>query len=163
MKKILLFITFLYGSTQVLYSQDNVKGDGVVPFSIPIRNSLKFNRYLINPAFSFVREQNTYASFYNKRQWVQFDNAPQTYLFSYSGRFRENQGIGVGLFQQNYGLMTTFGIVGNFAHNVVLQEDSNLTFGANVGFYKSGLDQGKIISNDTNLNIDNIPTFYGCY
>ncbi|MBF7092849.1 PorP/SprF family type IX secretion system membrane protein [Flavobacterium sp. ALJ2] len=158
MKKILLFIIFLYGSTQVLYSQDNIKGDGVVPFSIPIRNSLKFNRYIINPAFSFVREQNTYASFYNKRQWVQFDNAPQTYLFSYSGRFRENQGIGVGLFQQNYGLITTFGIVGNFAHNVVLQEESNLTFGANVGFYKSGLDQGKIISNDSNLNIDNIPS-----
>ncbi|OXA85458.1 PorP/SprF family type IX secretion system membrane protein, partial [Flavobacterium hydatis] len=158
MKKILLFVTFLYGSTHVLYSQDNVKGDGVVSFSIPIRNSLKFNRYIINPAFSFVREQNSYVSFYNKRQWVQFDNAPQTYLFSYSGRFRENEGIGVGLFQQNYGLMTTFGILGNFAHNVVLQEDSNLTFGANVGFYKSGLDQGKIISNDMNLNIDDIPS-----
>ncbi|MFH6992279.1 PorP/SprF family type IX secretion system membrane protein [Flavobacterium sp. FlaQc-48] len=158
MKKILLFIAFLYSTTDALYAQDNVKGDGVVSFSIPVRNSLKFNRYIINPTFSFVREQNSTVSFYNKRQWVQFDNAPQTYLFSYSGRFRENEGIGVALFQQNYGLMTTFGIIGNFAHNVVLQEDSNLTFGANVGFYKSGLNQGKIITNDTNLTIDNIPS-----
>lgn len=158
MKNFLLFIIFLYGTTYSAYSQDNVKGDGVVSFSMPVRNSLKFNRHLINPTFSFVREQNSTISFYNKRQWVQFDNAPQTFLFGYAGRLRENEGVGVALFQQNYGVMTTFGVIGNFAHNVMLQEDSNLTFGANVGFYKSGLNQGKIITNDISLNIDNIPS-----
>ena len=147
MKKILLFITLFYGFSNALYSQEQNE-NGVVSFSMPIRNSLKFNRYLINPAFSFVRETNAYASFYNKRQWVQFDNAPQTYLAGYSGRFRENEAFAFGLFQQNYGLMTVFGGVGNFAHNIVLQEDSNLTFGLNVGVYKSGLDRGKIISDD---------------
>jgi type IX secretion system PorP/SprF family membrane protein len=158
MRKILLFITLFYGTSQILYSQNEVSEDGVVSFSLPIRNSLKFNKYLINPAFSFVREQGTYASLYNKRQWVQFDDAPQTYLFSYSGRFRENEGIGIGLFQQNYGVLTTFGGVANFAHNVVLEEDSNLTFGINVGFYKSGLNKGKIITNDPNFNLDDIPS-----
>ncbi|MFH6966044.1 PorP/SprF family type IX secretion system membrane protein [Flavobacterium sp. FlaQc-28] len=147
MKKILLFISLFYGFSNALYSQDQNE-NGVVSFSMPIRNSLKFNRYLINPAFSFVRETSAYASFYNKRQWVQFDNAPQTYLASYSGRFRENEAFAFGLFQQNYGLMTVFGGVGNFAHNIVLQEDSNLTFGLNVGVYKSGLDRGKIITDD---------------
>ncbi len=147
MKKILLFISLFYGFSNALYSQDQNE-NGVVSFSMPIRNSLKFNRYLINPAFSFVRETNAYASFYNKRQWVQFDNAPQTYLAGYSGRFRENEAFAFGLFQQNYGLMTVFGGVGNFAHNIVLQEDSNLTFGLNVGVYKSGLDRGKIITDD---------------
>lgn len=147
MKKILLFITLFYGFSNALYSQEQNE-NGVVSFSMPIRNSLKFNRYLINPAFSFVRETNAYASFYNKRQWVQFDNAPQTYLAGYSGRFRENEAFAFGLFQQNYGLMTVFGGVGNFAHNIVLQEDSNLTFGLNVGVYKSGLDRGKIITDD---------------
>ena len=150
MKKILLFITLFYGFSNVLYSQDKVE-NGVVSFSLPIRNSLKFNRYLINPAFSFVRETNAYASFYNKRQWVQFDNAPQTYLANYSGRFRENEAFAIGLFQQNYGLMTVFGGVVNFAHNIVLQEDSNLTFGLNVGAYQSGLDKGKIISDDPDI------------
>ena len=52
-------------------------------------------------------------------------------------------------FQQNYGLFTVFGGVANFAHNIVLQEDSNLTFGLNVGAYQSGLDKGKIITDDT--------------
>ncbi|MFV8346271.1 PorP/SprF family type IX secretion system membrane protein [Flavobacterium sp. ZB4P13] len=157
MKKILLFITFFYGSQQFVYSQE-AKEDGVVSLNIPARNSLKFNKYLINPAFSFVREQNSYLSFYNKRQWIQFDDAPQTYLFNYSGRFRENEGIALGLFQQNYGVLTTFGAIANYAHNVYLDQDSNLTFGMNVSFYKSGLNKGKVISNDPNLPIDNIPS-----
>ncbi|QLC66336.1 PorP/SprF family type IX secretion system membrane protein [Flavobacterium sp. LPB0248] len=158
MKKTLLLLIFLFVTIYSVYSQNNAEHDGIVSFYMPTRNSLKFNRYTINPTFSFVREQNSYLSFYSKRQWVQFDNAPQTYLFSYAGRFRENEGIGLGLFQQNYGLMTSFGIIGNFAHNVMLQEDSNLTFGANVGFYNSKLNQGKIITNDINLNVDNIPS-----
>jgi type IX secretion system PorP/SprF family membrane protein len=156
MKKILLFITLFYGFSNALYSQQTASEDGVVSFSLPIRNSLKFNRYLINPTFSFVRESNPYVSFYNKRQYVQFDDAPNTYLFNYSGRFRENEAFAFGLFQQNYGVFTVFGGVANFAHNIVLQEDSNLTFGLNVGAYQSGLNKGKIITNDPNLPIDNI-------
>ena len=149
MKKILLFLTLFYGMSQLLYSQDTE--GGVVSFSLPVRNSLKFNRYLINPTFSFVREQNPTVSFYNKRQYIQFDDAPNTYLFNYSGRLKENDAYAVGLFQQNYGLMTVFGGVFNFAHNIVLQEDSNLTFGLNVGAYQSGLDRGKIISDDPTI------------
>ena len=139
---------------QILHSQE----DGVVSFSLPIRNSLKFNKYIINPTFSFVREQNPYASIYNKREWTQFENAPQTYLFSYSGRFKENEAIAVGLFQQNYGVMTTFGGVANYAHNVQLRNDSNLTFGVNLGFYKSGLNDSKIITNYPDPSLDNIPS-----
>ncbi len=156
MRKTLLFIVFFYGTFQALHSQD--KGDGVVSFSLPMRNSLKFNRFLINPTFSFVREQSTYLSFYNKRQWVQFDDAPQTYLFGYSGRFAENGGLAVGLFQQNYGVLTTFGAITNFAQNITLQEDSNLTFGMNVGFYKSGLNRGKVITNVSDPSLESIPS-----
>nr|WP_315188996.1 PorP/SprF family type IX secretion system membrane protein [uncultured Flavobacterium sp.] len=154
MKKYALIIVLFLSTLSVLYSQE----DGVVSFSLPVRNSLKFNRYIINPTFSFVREQSSYVSFYNKRQWVQFDNAPQTYLFSYSGRFRDNQGIGIGLFQQNYGVLTTFGAVANFAHNVEIQGDKNLTFGINLGFYKSGLNKGKVLTNYPDPALDNIPS-----
>ena len=138
----------------MLYSQEN----GVVSFRLPVRNSLKFNKYLINPTFSFVREENPYFSLYNKRQWIQFENAPQTYLFSYSGRFRDNEAIAFGVFQQNYGIMTTFGVVANYAHNVQFQNDSNLTFGVNLGFYKSGLHESKIITNYPDPSLENIPS-----
>ena len=154
MKQYFIVIFLLLFVNQIIYSQE----DGVVSFTLPIRNSLKFNKYLINPTFSFVREQNPYISIYNKRQWTQFENAPQTYLFSYSGRFRENEAIAFGVFQQNYGVLSTVGAVANYAHNVQLQSDSNLTFGVNLGFYKSGLNESKIITNYQDPSLENIPS-----
>lgn len=154
MKKLLLHIVLLFCITQLLHAQE----DGVVAFDLPTRNSLKFNKYTINPTFSFVREQNKYISFYNKRQWVQFDDAPLTYLASYAGRFRENMGIGVGVFQQDYGVLTTFGGVLNFAYNAALNTDSNLTFGLNLGFYKSGINEGRVNTNFPDPSLENIPS-----
>ncbi len=154
MKKLLLHIVLFFCITQQFYSQE----DGIVAFDIPTRNSLKFNKYTINPTFSFVREQNKYISFYNKRQWVQFDDAPLTYLASYAGRFRENMGIGVGVFQQDYGVLTTFGGILNFAYNAVLNTDSNLTFGLNLGFYKSGINEGRVNTNFPDPLLENIPS-----
>ena len=139
---------------QQLYAQE----DGVVALNIPARSSLKFNRHFINPTFCFVREQNKYISFNNKREWVQFDNAPQTYLFGYSGRFRENIGAGVSLFQQDYGVLSTFGGVLNFAYNAVLDRDSNLTFGMNLGFYQSGINEGSVVTNFPDSSLDNFPS-----
>lgn len=154
MYKHLLYIVIIVCTLQQFHSQE----DGVVAFELPVRNSLKFNRYAINPAFSFVREQNRYISFTNKRQWVQFEDAPQTYLFSYSGRFRENIGAGIGLFQQDYGVLSTFGGILNFAYNVSLTRESNLTFGMNLGFYKSGINEGRVVTNFQDPSLNNIPS-----
>ena len=106
MKAQILVLIICICVTQFSFSQEE---NGVVALNIPIRNSLTFNRYVINPTFSFVREQNKYISLYNKREWVQFDNAPQTYLTSYTGRFAENIGASVGLFQQNNGVLKVNG------------------------------------------------------
>ena len=138
----------------MFYSQEI---DGVVSLNIPVRNSLTFNRYAINPTFSFVREQTKYISLYNKREWVQFENAPLTYLASYSGRFGENIGAGLGVFQQNYGVLTTFGANANFAYNVQLAAENNLTFGLNIGAYKSGINTGNVISNFDDPSLQNVP------
>ncbi|GAA4809167.1 PorP/SprF family type IX secretion system membrane protein [Litoribaculum gwangyangense] len=154
MQKQLLYIVLFFITIQQFHAQE----DGVVALNLPVRNSLKFNRYAINPTFSFVREQNKYITFTNKREWVQFDNAPQTYLFSYSGRFRENIGIGIGLFQQNYGVLTTFGGTGNFAYNVTIDSDKNLTFGTNLSFYNSGINEGNVITNFPDPSLQNLPS-----
>ena len=132
--------------------------DGVVSLALPVRNSLTFNRYAINPTFSFVREQTKFISITNKREWVQFEDAPQTYLASYSGRFGENIGAGLALFQQNYGVLTTFGGILNFAYNAVLDRDSNLTFGLNIGAYKSGVNTSNVITNFEDPSLQNVPS-----
>ncbi|AUC76501.1 PorP/SprF family type IX secretion system membrane protein [Olleya sp. Bg11-27] len=154
MKVYFLVLILCICSFQMSLSQET---DGVVALNIPLRNSLTFNRFAINPTFSFVREQNKYISFSNKREWVQFENAPLTYLGSYSGRFGENVGAGLAVFQQNYGVLTTFGGILNFAYNVSLDRDSNLTFGLNIGAYKSGLNTGSIITNFDDPSIEQVP------
>lgn len=146
-------ILFL-GLAQQLQSQE----DGIVALALPVRNSLRFNQYAINPTFSFVREQNKYITFTNKREWVQFNDAPQTYLFSYSGRFGENSGVGIGLFQQNYGVLTTFGGILNYAYNAVLTSETNLTFGLNIGVYNSGINEGNVVVNFPDPSLQNIPS-----
>ncbi|TPV33291.1 type IX secretion system membrane protein PorP/SprF [Paucihalobacter ruber] len=155
MKFRILIITLLICSAQMFYSQEV---DGVVALALPVGNSLTFNQFLMNPTFSFVRQQNRFISFTNKREWVQFENAPETNIFSYSGRFAENIGAGIGLFQQNYGVFTTFGGVANFAYNARLNTDSNLTFGLNIGAYSSGLNSGNVVTNFPDPSLNNIPS-----
>ncbi|WP_458626528.1 PorP/SprF family type IX secretion system membrane protein [Winogradskyella sp. PC D3.3] len=154
MKSYFLLLILCICATQTSYAQED---DGVVSFAIPTRNSLTFNRYTLNPTFSFVREQTKFISFYNKREWVQFENAPLTYLASYSGRFGENIGAGLGLFQQNYGVLTTFGGLLNFAYNAKLGRDSNLTFGLNIGAYKSGVNTANVVTNFDDPSLQNVP------
>jgi len=155
MKIIAIPIILFFCIIQIGYSQSE---DGVVALDIPVRNSLMFNRFEINPTFSFVREQTKYITVTSKRELVQIEDAPHTYLFNYSGRFRENIGAGIGFFQQNYGVLTTFGGIVNFAYNIRLEEDSNLTFGISVGAYSSGVNSGKVIINSQDPALDKVPS-----
>ncbi len=155
MKLYVLTIVLLICSLQMFYCQE---GDGVVSLALPVRNSLTFNRYLINPTFSFVREQNKYINITNKRQWVQFEDAPTTYFANYSGRLKENIGAGIGLFQQDYGVLTTFGGILNFAYNAQIQRDNNLTFGLNLGVYSSGINTGRTVTNFSDPSLENVPS-----
>ncbi len=132
--------------------------DGVVALNIPARNSLMFNRFVAQPTFSFVREQNKYITITNKRELLGIQDAPHTYFFNYSGRIKENIGAGIGVYQQNYGVLTTFGGIVNFAYNIRAQEDSNFTFGLNIGAYKSGLNSGKVVTNFDDPALNNIPS-----
>jgi len=154
MKTQLLVLLLCFCATQFFFAQED---DGLISLNLPVRNSLTFNRYAINPTFSFVREQNKYISIYNKREWVQFDDAPLTYLASYSGRFAENIGAGIGLFQQNYGVLSTFGGVLNFAYNARLTRENNLTFGLNLGAYKSGINTGNVVTNFDDPSLQDVP------
>ncbi|WP_432410693.1 PorP/SprF family type IX secretion system membrane protein [Rasiella sp. SM2506] len=155
MKIIGLIILVLCFATQLCYSQQE---DGVVGLELPARNSLMFHRYLRNPTFSFVREQNKYIAANNKRELIQLGDAPQTYMANFSGRFAENIGAGIGVFQQNYGVLTTFGGLVNFAYNTMLATESNLTFGMNIGAYKSGINSGKVVTNFPDPSLNTIPS-----
>jgi len=119
-----------------------------ISFEVPSQNLLKFNRFLINPTFSTVRENNSYINLYHRNQWVQFEDSPEIYLASYSGRIGDRTGLGLGVYQQKLGVISNFGILANYAYGVRLAEKSNLTFGFNLSFFSSGLDGDEVISGE---------------
>lgn len=117
-----------------------------VGFGIPAQNVLKFNRFLINPTFSSVRENQSYLSLYHKNQSVSFDNNNQTYLFGYQGKSADRSGAGISVFSQRQGVISNFGVLANYAYGVKLGEKSEFTFGGNLAYYKSGYDESRAIT-----------------
>ncbi len=126
----------------------NAQDTPVLTFNLPAQNNLKYNRFLLNPAFSFVREDNTYVSVYHRNQWLQYDDSPKVYLLSTTGRFTERAGFGFGIYQQTLGVITSFGGVGNYAYNVKIKDKFNLTMGFNIAYYNSGVDRNRSITEE---------------
>ncbi len=130
------------------FTKVNAQDAPVVTFNIPYQNNLKYNRFLFNPAFSFVREDNTYVSLYHRNQWVQFDDSPKVYMLSYTGRFSDKSGLGFGIYQQNIGVITSFGGVANYSYNVRFKERMNLTVGFNLAYYNSGVNKDRTVTGE---------------
>lgn len=125
-----------------------------ITYDVPSQNLLKFNRFLINPTFSTVREDKSYVNLLHRNQSVTFDDNNQTYFLSYSGRMNDRTGLGLSLYTQREGIVSNYGILANYAYGIKLSDKSNFTFGANLSYYNSGFDQNRAnpIENDPLLN-----------
>jgi len=135
---IYLFLSIL-GITAVQAQEENP----FVPYDVPAQNLLRFNRFLLNPTFSTVRENNSYINLFHRNQSVSFDDNNQTYFLSYSGRINDRTGLGLSLYTQTEGIITNFGVLANYAYGLKLSEKSNFTFGANISYYNSGFDESR--------------------
>ncbi|MDF0714815.1 PorP/SprF family type IX secretion system membrane protein [Muricauda sp. 334s03] len=117
--------------------------EAYVPYNVPSQNLLKFNRFLLNPTFSTVREDKSYINLFHRNQSVSFDDNNQVYFLSYSGRVSDRSGVGVSLFTNREGLFNNFGVHANYAYGVRLSPKSTFTFGANVSYYQSAFNQDR--------------------
>ncbi|QLE03020.1 PorP/SprF family type IX secretion system membrane protein [Galbibacter sp. BG1] len=112
------------------------------------QNLTKYNRFLVNPTFSIVRNDTKAVSFWSRIQWTGIDNSPQTYLLSYSGKVGERSGAGLGLYQQNLGLLTDSGLLLNYAYSVPFSDETSLTVGLNSTLFRRGLNKNAINSTE---------------
>jgi len=154
MKLKILFILTLFAST-VFCSLNAQEDDPILPYRVAPQNLLKFNRFLINPTFSTVREDNSYINLLHRNQSVSFKDNDQTYFLSYSGRVGDRSGVGLSLYNQSVGPVSNIGALANFAYGVKLSDKSNFTFGANIAYYNTGLnlnDVDVVDQNDFRLN-----------
>ena len=142
-KKPLLLLTILLLAFSGMRGQE---GEAYVPYNVPSQNLLKFNRFLLNPTFSTVREDKSYINLFHRNQSVSFDDNNQVYFLSYSGRVSDRSGVGLSLFTNREGLFNNFGVHANYAYGVRLSPKSTFTFGANVSYYQSAFNQDRVNS-----------------
>ncbi len=109
-------------------------------------NVVKYNRNIVNPTFSFVKQEGTDLSLWGRIQWVEVENSPKTYLINYSGKITEKAGAGIGLFQRQLGLFVDSGLLVNYARGIQLSRESWLTFGLNTTVFKRGLDKNAFVT-----------------
>lgn len=143
-KKYVIVLLF----TGIVFADLQAQDAPVLTFTIPTQNTLLLNRFMMNPTFSVVRENDSYLTLYHRNQWIQFDDSPELYMLSYSGKHGERAGVGIGIYQQNLGIITSFGGVGNYAYQIPIREKIKLTLGFNIAYYNSGVDRNRAVTNE---------------
>ena len=116
-------------------------------------NQLFFNRYLINPTFSLVRENKSYLNILHRNQYATFDDNTQNYFLGFSNMLNDRTAIGIGVYSQWSGVVQEFGFNANYATAVKLGDKSTLTFGTNITYFNQGLDKNRVVTSEADPEI----------
>lgn len=141
-----LFLLVLPG----IYAQETLGNIGI---NGPFHNQLYFNRNLINPTFSLVREYKSYLNVLHRSRNATFEDHEEDYYLGYSHLY-ERSAIGLGIYGNWGGVIQEIGINGNFAYGVPLGNNSQLAFGANITFSNQGIDRSRTITQEEDPLID---------
>ena len=114
----------------------------------PFHNQLFFNRFLINPTFSLVRENKSYLNILHRNQYASFEDNIQNYYLGFSNKMNERTALGIGVYGQWEGVMQEFGFNANYATSVRLGSNTSLALGTNVTFITQGLDRNRIVAQE---------------
>ncbi|MFK5972486.1 MAG: type IX secretion system membrane protein PorP/SprF [Flavobacteriaceae bacterium] len=144
--KILMLIAFFVVlGNQASYGQETVSN---LSSSGTYHNQLFFNRFLINPTFSLVRENKSYLNILHRNQYASFEDNSQNYFLGFSNQLNDHTALGIGVFSQWSGVIQEFGFNANYATSVQLGSKSKLTFGANITYFNVGLDKNRVIATE---------------
>ncbi|PKR81323.1 hypothetical protein CW751_04505 [Brumimicrobium salinarum] len=126
MRKILYITILLLLSTSTLNAQQ-----------IGMYSDFMRNIFFYSPAYVGSQEALVVSAGY-RSQWVGFDDAPADFNINLLGSVK-NQGkigYGVGIYNQNSGLMNTTGIRLNYAHHFNLSKNIKLGLGIQPGYFQ---------------------------
>lgn len=117
-------------------------------------NQLFFNRFLINPTFSLVRENKSYINILHRNQYATFEDNDQNYFLGFSNKLNDRTALGISIYNQWSGVVQEFGFNANYATAVRLGDKNKLTFGTNLTYFTEGIDKNRIITADADNKID---------
>lgn len=117
-------------------------------------NQLFFNRFLINPTFSLVRENKSYINILHRNQYATFEDNDQNYFLGFSNRLNDRTALGISVYSQWSGVVQEFGFNANYATAVRLGDKNKLTFGTNLTYFTEGLDRNRVIVADADNKLE---------
>lgn len=135
---------------QTSYGQESISDLGS---KSTYHNQMFFNRFLINPTFSLVRENKSYLNILHRNQYAAFEDNSQNYYLGFSNKLNDNTALGIGVYSQWSGVIQEFGFNANYATSVQLGEKSKLTFGTNITYFNEGLDKNRVIVSENDPEI----------
>jgi type IX secretion system PorP/SprF family membrane protein len=99
------------------------------------------NRYLANPAMAGT-DKGIVVNLGYLRQWMTVPGSPKAQYATGTYRFNDKVGLGLGVFNEEAGLITQTKIAATYAYHLVLNEakEQKLHFGLSAGFKKQRLD-----------------------
>lgn len=145
----LLITMVIFGSLSVQGQETNNN----LSSSTTYHNQLFFNRYLINPTFSLVRENKSYLNILHRNQYATFDDNSQNYYLGFSNKLNDKTAVGIGVYSQWAGVVQEFGFNANYATAVKLGRKSQLAFGANITYFNQGLDKNRVVVSENDPEI----------
>ncbi|NHF59833.1 type IX secretion system membrane protein PorP/SprF [Flavobacteriaceae bacterium TP-CH-4] len=116
-------------------------------------NQLFFNRFLINPTFSLVRENKSYINILHRNQYAAFEDNSQNYFLGFSNKINDHTALGVSVYSQWSGVVQEFGFNANYAKSIQLGAKSKLAFGTNITYFNEGLDKNRVVATEEDLKI----------
>lgn len=146
----LLIILCLFFTIQATYSQQE---NSNISSSSTYHNQMFFNRFLINPTFSLVRENKSYLNILHRNQYTTFEDNTQNYFLGFSNKLNDHTALGIGVYSQWSGVIQEFGFNANYATSVKLGEKSKLTFGTNLTYFNEGIDKNRVVTSESDPEI----------
>ena len=137
-----LFLVFLFSISKLSYSQE----------ILPVYSDyLSDNYYLLHPSMAGASSC-TKIRLTARQQWFGQDKAPALQTFSINGMAGERSGLGLILMNDVNGYHSQKGAKVSYAHHLRFSRDDSdlnqLSFGMNVGFSQSMLDETDFLTNN---------------
>lgn len=116
---------------------------------VPLYGQYYFNKFMYNPALS-GHSGNTEASLFGRNQYTGLDGF-QTAGATASGQVSDGKvGLGLYIVSDATLLQTQNSVYGNYAYNIALSDENQLSLGFGLGVLSNRFNTENIISNDPN-------------
>ena len=150
--------------TQYLLGQSD---GNYLPYELPGHTAVKYNTYLMNPAFPIFGKNESQITFFHRNQWMGFkEDKFNTFGLSYGKKWGGDAGkktvvddgnnMAHGLiFQRTASIFANTGVLGNYVNQVEISDDNFLRLGINAVFARSSIDKSKVRVNVNDPLIEN--------